>query len=45
MKMIKELIITFKEILKLDTLKLLGFDLSLLKGFSIKVEFYEKKKD
>lgn len=41
--MIKEIIDTFKSLTKINTLKLIDFSLSLIKGFAIKVEYFEKK--
>ena len=32
-------------VLKLENLKLFEFSISFLKGFNIKLEFYEKKKE
>lgn len=45
MKMIKKAIDTFKNLIKLESLKLVDFSLSILKGFTVKLEFYEKKED
>ena len=43
--MIKKIINTLEKLLKLEALKLIDFSLSLLKGFSIRLEFHEQKKE
>lgn len=43
--MIKKLVLAFKDLIKLESLKLIDFSLSLLKGVAIKLEFFEKDKD
>ena len=41
---IKRVIDTLEKLLKLEALKLIDFSISLLKGFNIKIEFFEQKK-
>ena len=39
----KKILLALLDLIKLKSLKLVDFSISILKGFSIKIEFYEKK--